>query len=177
MEELITNINGPLKFTAKKGRIHELTLISRILSILNVSNFFKGSFPDLMQEGFAYKKITIEAEIKKSIIYLTKAIIDGEDMTLIFKGWIDPLNDKINLTCLLAPFKTIDMLIDKIPILNTVLQGRLVSIPAQATGKLSDPVVVPLHPSAIGKSLINMMTDILKTPVQLLEKLDNADTK
>ncbi|MCP4761741.1 MAG: hypothetical protein GY870_08165, partial [archaeon] len=166
---------GPLEFTAKKGRINEFTLLSRIFSILNVSKLFKGSLPDLKQEGFAYKKIIIKADIKESIIYLSTAIIDGEDMTLIFKGWIDPLNDKLNLTCLVAPFKTIDMVIEKIPMINTMLQGRLVSIPVQASGKISDPVVVPLHPSAVGKGLINMMGDILKTPVKLLKNLDKTD--
>ncbi len=174
-KDLLQNINGPLEFSATKGRIDNFTLLSRIFSILNVSKLFKGSLPDLRQKGFAYKKIIIEADIKDSIIYFSKAIIDGEDMTLIFRGWIDPLKDEIDLTCLVAPFKTIDMIIEKIPMINTMLQGRLVSIPVKASGKLSDPVVVPLHPSSIGKSLINMMTDILKTPVKLFEKLDQID--
>ncbi len=176
-KEILQNINGPLEFTATKGRINEFSLLSKIFSILNVSKLFKGRLPDLRQEGFAYKKIIIKADIKESIIYLSKAIIDGEDMTLIFNGWIDPLNDKLNLTCLVAPFKTIDIIIEKIPMINTMLQGRLVSIPVKASGKLSNPVVVPLHPSAVGRGLVNMMGDILKTPVKLLENLDKTHGK
>ncbi|MBT5988796.1 hypothetical protein HOG75_03710, partial [bacterium] len=154
----------------EKGRIYKLTLISRILSILNVSKIFRGKFPNVTQNGFAYNKIILEADIKDSIIYLTKAIIDGQDMALIFSGWIDPANDTLDLTCLVAPFKTIDLIIKKIPIVNTLLGGRLVSVPIKASGKLSDPVVVPLHPSAVGDGLISMMSDILKTPVKLWDK-------
>ena len=169
-KNFLNELTGGFIFNAEKGRIYKLTLISRILSILNVSKIFKGKTPDITQNGFAYNKIVIEADIKDSIIYLTKAIIDGRDMALIFSGWIDPANDTLDLTCLVAPFKTIDLIIKKIPIVNTLLGGRLVSVPIKASGKLSDPVVVPLHPSAVGDGLISMMSDILKTPVKLWDK-------
>lgn len=171
-KDYLKNINGSLEFIAKKGHIYQLTLLSRILSVINVSKVFKGKLPDITQDGFLYETIVIEAYIKDSIIYLTKAIIDGEDMTLVFTGVIDPLSDKLNLTCLVAPLKTIDLIIEKIPVINTLLEGRLVSLPVKASGKLSDPTVVPLHPSAVGKSLFNMLANILKTPVRLWEKID-----
>ena len=171
-KDYLKNINGSLEFIARKGHIYKLTLLSRILSVINVSKVFKGRLPDITQDGFRYATIVIEADIKDSIIYLTKAIIYGEDMTLVFTGMIDPLSDKLNLTCLVAPFKTIDLIIEKIPVINTLLEGRLVSLPVKASGKLSDPTVVPLHPSAVGKSLFNMLVNILKTPVRLWEKID-----
>ena len=170
-KKFLNTLNGAVILNAEKGRIYKLTLLSRILSVLNVSKIFKGKIPDVTQDGFAYNKISLEANIKDSRIYLTRAVIDGQDMTLIFSGWIDPVNDTLDLTCLVAPFKTIDIIIKKIPVLNTLLDGRLVSVPAKASGKLSDPVVVPLHPSAVGDGLITMMSDILKTPVKLWDKL------
>jgi len=170
-KEYLNKLNGDLILNAEKGRIYKLTLLSRILSVLNISKIFKGKIPDIRQNGFAYAKISLEADIKDSIIYLTKAIIDGQDMTLIFSGWIDPVKDTLDLTCLVAPFKTIDLIIEKIPILNTILNGRLVSVPVKATGTLFDPIVVPLHPSAVGEGLITMMSDILKTPVKLWDKI------
>lgn len=168
---LSDNIEGQFVFNAVNGRIYKLTLLSRILSVINVSNIFKGKIPNLLQQGFEYKDLIVDAEIKESRIHLKKAVIDGTDMTLIFRGWLDPLNDTLDLTCLVAPFKTIDLIIKYIPIVNTMLDGRLMSVPVKATGKLSDPDVIPLHPSAVGKGLINMMSDILKTPVKLWDKL------
>lgn len=84
-ENIKANFKGNLNFSAKQGRIYKLSLLSRILSVLNVSNVFKGKIPDITQEGFAYKNIIIEADIKDSVVYLNKAIIDGTDMTLILK--------------------------------------------------------------------------------------------
>lgn len=170
-KDFLQKLSGSLILNADQGRIYKWTLLSRILSILNVSKLFKGKIPDVIQKGFAYDSIFIEADIKNSKIYLTKAIINGQDMTLIFSGWVDPLNDQMDLHCLVAPFKTVDLIVEKIPIINTLLGGRLVSVPLKATGELSDPLVIPLHPTAIGKGLIDMMTDILKAPVKLWNKI------
>lgn len=169
-KDFFNQLTGSLKFTADQGRIYKSTLLSRILSVLNISKIFKGKVPDITQKGFAYNDIVITADIKESIIYLNRAVINGDDMTLIFQGWIDPFNDKIDLTCLVAPFKTIDLIIEHIPIVNTILNGRLVSVPVKATGKFSDPVVIPMHPSAVGKGLINKMSDIMKAPIKLWDK-------
>ncbi len=174
-QNFLNTLNGSFLFQAEEGRVHKLTLLSRIFSVLNVSKFFKGNIPDITQKGFAYKTITIEADIKDSNIHITKAIIDGNDMTLIFIGRIDLIHDDMDLTCLVAPFKTIDLIIEKIPIVSTLLGGNLVSVPVKASGKISDPLVVPLHPSAVGEGLINMMANILKTPVRLLDKLSDDE--
>lgn len=174
-QNLLNTLNGSFLFQAEEGRVHKLTLLSRILSVLNVSRFFKGNIPDITQKGFAYKTISIDADIKDSNIHITKAIIDGNDMTLIFIGRIDLIHDDLDLTCLVAPFKTIDLIIEKIPIVSTLLGGNLVSVPVKASGKISDPSVVPLHPSAVGEGLLNMMTNILKTPVRLLDKLSDDE--
>jgi len=98
-------------------------------------------------------------------------VIDAENMALFFTGEIHPFQNRLDLTCLVAPFKTIDTIVQFIPVVNTILEGRLVSFPAKATGPIDDPVVTPLHPSAVGEGLINMFTSLLKSPARLLEKV------
>ncbi|MCP3944922.1 MAG: hypothetical protein GY710_26065 [Desulfobacteraceae bacterium] len=161
---ILKSQNGSLTLNATNGRIYKWTFLSRLLSVFNILHF-----TDITKEGIGYKTIVIEADIKDSIIYLKKAVIDADNMALIFSGWIDPLNNKLDITCLLAPFKTIDTIIKYIPVLNTMLRGRLASFPAKVTGSITDPLIIPLHPSAVGKGLINMLEDILKTPVRLFE--------
>jgi hypothetical protein len=163
-DKILNSQNGTLTFHATEGRIYKLTLLSRLLSVLNILDT-----PDIIQKGFGYRAIEIQADIKDSVIHLKKAIIDADDMALIFSGWIDPLNDKLDLTCLVAPFKTIDNIIKHVPIVNTIFQGRLSLLPAKAMGKISDPVVTPLHPSAVAKGLVNMLENILKAPVRILK--------
>ncbi len=164
-DRVVRSQNGTLKFQARSGRIYKATLLSRVLSVLNILGD-----TDLTQKGFGYKTFTINATVKNSVIHLDKVYIDADNMAIIASGWADPLNDKLELTFLVAPFKTIDTIIQHIPLINTILSGRLVSFPAQASGKLSDPKVIPLHPSAVGKGLVNLFGDLIKAPVRLFER-------
>jgi hypothetical protein len=156
--------NGYLNFQAQAGRIFKATLLSRLLSVLNILGD-----TDLQQQGFGFKTLTANADVKKSVVHIKKAVIDADNMAIIAGGWADPLNDALDITFLVAPFKTIDTIIKHIPIVNVILKGRLVSLPARAYGKISDPIVVPLHPSAVGKGLLNLLEDLVKTPGRLIE--------
>jgi hypothetical protein len=160
-----TDLTGDLSFASENGRIHKMTLLSRLLSVLNILKL-----PDIRQQGFRYHNIQVTARVEKGVIYLEKAVIDAENMALFFTGEIHPFQNRLDLTCLVAPFKTIDTIVQFIPVVNTILEGRLVSFPAKATGPIDDPVVTPLHPSAVGEGLINMFTSLLKSPARLLEK-------
>lgn len=163
---------GKMSFHAQDGRIHKATLLSRVLSVLNIL----GNI-DIKQDGFGYKTIEIQADIKDSVIHLKKAYIDADNMAIIFSGWLDPLKDELNLTILVAPFKTVDTIIKNIPVVNTILSGRLVSFPAKATGKISDPTVVPLHPSAVGKGLVNLLKDLITAPGRLINKDETNESE
>lgn len=156
--------NGRLKFLAENGRIYKATLLSRILSVLNILGDM-----DIRQQGFGYKTLTVVTEIRQSVIHIKKAYIDADDMAIVASGWVDPFNDRMDLTFLVAPLKTIDTIIQHIPLVNTLLSGRLVSFPVKASGSLSDPSVTPLHPSAVGRGLITLIGDLIQAPTRLFK--------
>lgn len=169
LNTLKRNLTGTIKMTSDGGRIFRLTLLSRILSVINISKLMEGKFPDIEQNGFAFNSIKITADVEKGKIILKQAVINGLDMTLLFVGWIDPFTSEIELTCLVAPFKTADSIIKKIPIINTMLGGRLISVPVKAVGTLNNPDVTVLHPSEVAKSVLKTMKDILTTPFKLID--------
>jgi hypothetical protein len=68
---------------------------------------------------------------------------------------------------LVAPFKTIDRH-SKIP-WSIIFSGSLVSIPLKVEGNLKDPYVVPLAPTAVGESLLNLTKRTLKAPFKLIQ--------
>ncbi|SLM28246.1 hypothetical protein MTBBW1_130001 [Desulfamplus magnetovallimortis] len=170
-ELLKQNLTGNFQISAQDGRIFRLTLLSRILSIINISRLMEGKFPDIEQTGFAYSTIEIDALVKKNKIILKKAVVNGLDMTLLFMGWIDPFNKNMELNCLVAPFKTADNIIKKIPLIGRMLNDRLIAIPVKAWGPINDPSVIIMHPSDVGKSIINSMESILTAPFEIIENL------
>ena len=159
------HLTGEIKFLGKNGRIYKMTPLSRLLSVLNLLNM-----PDLRQKGFAYRSMLAQGTLKNGRIELDKAFIDAENMFIVFKGYIDPFQWQLDVNSMVSPLKAIDTIIEKIPIVSTLLNDRLVSFPARIKGDISDPKITPLHPEAVGAGFKNLVEDILTAPGRIIKE-------
>ena len=167
--QLIKSLNGPYKFVAKDGRINRAPLMARILSLLNVTEIFSGTLPDLASEGFAYNSIMGEGSLKDGKVYVDKALVDGSSMNLAGYGYIDLLENKLDLKVFAAPFKTVDRIIRILPLIGYVLNDKLISIAIKVTGDLEDPKVEYLPAAEIGSGLLGIMKRTLELPIKVVE--------
>jgi len=170
-EALDQSLTGNLSFSAKEGRIYRLGLLAKILSILNVTEIYRGEVPDLIGEGFAYRSMTALAEIKGGKLIMKECSIDGVSMGIACEGNIDFAEKKMDLTVLVAPFKTVDSIVDIIPLVGHILGGKLISIPFKAKGDLKDPNVTPLPPKAVGSGILGILQRTLKLPITIIQPL------
>jgi len=164
-------LNGNLKFTAESGRIYRFGLLAKILAMLNITEIFRGKVPDLVKEGFAYNSIEAEGYFKNGKFIINEWVIDGSSMTIVCKGYIDPVREKIDMVVLVAPFKTADFIIKHIPLINEVFGGKLISIPFKVTGDPADPYVVPLHPEDVGAGIFGLLKRTFMLPVTIIQPL------
>jgi hypothetical protein len=166
--DLVRSLDGHIDFAAVNGRIYTYPLLARVFFFLNVSQLLLGQMPDMGTDGFAYKSIKIRGDVKGGRLVLQQAIVEGSTVNLVADGWVDFGTDQIDMTVLVAPFKTIEYILSKIPILRNVLANRLVTVPVRVTGNRHNPDVTPLDPTATGKHLLNLMEGILKLPFKVL---------
>ncbi len=165
---------GTFEFNANKGRIYRLGFLSKIFALLNVTEIFRGKLPDLVGEGFAYNTITIEGKVEKGDFIVNKFVIDGASMAIACTGDIDISNNKADLVVLISPFKTIDLIVKYIPVLSQVLGGNIISIPFRVLGKIDDPDVIPLSPTAVGSSLLNILQRTITLPVKIIQPITSS---
>ena len=168
-KELISALNGSFKFSAKDGRIYRYPLLARILDFLNITEIFAGHLPDLKKEGFGYNSLLITAKLQNGKLMLKETILDGTNMTITGHGDIDLIDKKMDLTLLMAPLKTVDRIIGKIPLLNYITRGTIVSIPIKLKGDLKDPEIIPIPPSVVGAGLLGIMKRTLMLPIHVIQ--------
>jgi hypothetical protein len=162
-------LTGKLSFAAEKGRIYRFGLLAKLLAILNVTEIYRGNIPDLAGEGFAYHGMSAAAKLQGSKIILEDCTIDGASMGIACKGDIDLAHRKMDLIILVAPFKTVDRIVDILPLIGRILGGKLISIPFRAKGDLEDPEVYPLPPTAVGSGLLGILERTLKLPLTIIQ--------
>ena len=122
-ENLLDSIRGALELVAKDGRIYQYSILAKVLAVVNVTEIFRGKIPDITQEGFAYSTITAKGTLRGPKILLTEAVLDGSSADLVGRGEIDLLDQTLDLTIFVAPFKTLNFVTELTPIIKNI-QGR-----------------------------------------------------
>jgi hypothetical protein len=176
-DEFLRSLSGAVEFSAEKGRIYRFGLLAKILSILNVTEIYRGEVPDLTGEGFAYHGMTISADLVGGKLIMKECSIDGVSMGIACEGSIDLAQKKMDLMVLVAPFKTLDRIVKFIPLIGHILGGKLISIPFRASGDLKDPDVTPLHPTAVGSEVLGILERTLKLPITIMQPLFSLGKK
>jgi hypothetical protein len=132
---------------------------------------FTGGKSDLAENGYGYTKASATATIGNGKLHLNEILLDGNALKITGQGSIDLKDNTADIILLAAPLKTVDRIVNKIPIINYITGGSLISFPLHLHGKLSDLTVVPLPPSAVGKGLLNIMERTLKAPFKVVENV------
>jgi hypothetical protein len=93
-------------------------------------------------------------------------------MKIFSEGDVDLMDKELDLRVAVAPLKTVDFVVNKIPLVSYILGGSLVSITMSIKGDWADPTVSPLSTaSAIGSGLLGIIERTVKLPVKLVEPL------
>ena len=106
-----------------------------------------------------------------SYIYLKEAVIEGPSMTIVGEGKIDVVNGEADLVVLLAPLKTVDTVLNHIPVVGKLVTGKngvFISIPFSVKGPLEDAKITLVPPEVVGSGLWGVLKKTLQTPVDLL---------
>jgi hypothetical protein len=168
-EDFLKSLSGNLDFNAEQGRIYRFGMLAKIFALLNVTEIYRGEVPDLAGKGFAYDSMEAKAVFEDGKLIIREGSIDSPSMGIACAGKIKLVKKKMDLTVLVAPFKTVDRIVKYIPLVGNILGGTLVSLPFRATGKLDDPDVIPLSPTAVGSGLLGILERTLKLPITIIQ--------
>jgi hypothetical protein len=176
-EHLSESVQGYLEAFAKDGRINQSIPLEKVFAYLSVIEIFRGQLPKMTEEGLAYKSITLQGDFQEGKFVLNEGVLDGLSMDMAAEGYYDLTEKKIKGTLLVAPLKTADSVIDKLPGINHIMAGTLVSIPVKIEGELSDPAVKILPASAVGEGLWGMMKRTVQLPFIIIDSIFSNNGK
>ena len=169
-ERLLQSLNGKIDFAAKNGRVYKSATLAKIFSIVNITGIFQGSIPDLFREGFAYDSFNITGNVKNGKVLLKEILMDAPSMKIAGTGEIDLLKEQVDIRLLVAPLKTVDYVLGKIPFIKHITGPSLVSFPVRVHGDLGNPEVSTLPIPRVGTGLIDIMEKALTLPLKIFKQ-------
>ena len=169
--ELKRSALGAVKLRVEDGSIRKFATLSKIFSILNVSQLLKFQLPDMVSGGMPYNKITGDFAIKDGSASTQNLYLDSDAINLSAVGRLDLMKNELDLTIGVKPLQTVDKVVSRIPIVGWVLTGKdrsLITTYFEAKGRMEDPRVTAVPVKSLAKGVLNIFQRVFQLPGRLI---------
>ena len=168
-EGLSRSLGGKISFSARNGRVYNSVIVESILKYKKIADMMGDKTADAKKNGIPYDIFSVRGIVQDGTLVVSEGVIKSPLMNLAANGNIDLMNDRLDITVLIAPFKKVDAVVKKIPLLGDILGGTLVTVPLRVQGPFKGPKVTPLPPSAIGEGLLGIMKRTVELPFEVID--------
>jgi uncharacterized protein involved in outer membrane biogenesis len=168
--ELKQSALGALKLKVEHGNIRKFSTLSKVFSILNVSQLFKLQLPDMVSGGMPFNKITGDFAIRDGIATTQNLMLDSNAINISAVGKFDLPRNELDLNIGVQPLQTVDKVVSRIPIVGWILTGKdhsLVTTYFEAKGPIEDPRVTAVPVKSLAKGVLNIFKRVFELPARL----------
>ncbi|MGZ3613000.1 MAG: YhdP family protein [Thermodesulfobacteriota bacterium] len=177
-QKIRESLNGSLRFEIEKGMIERWKTLSRIFSILNVSQLFMGRLPDLKTKGLPYHNMMATLQIKDGIASTEDFLVDSDAMKITLRGKIDLGKNFIDARIGVHPLVTIDKILGNVPVAGYILTGKdkgFISFFYDVNGNLDDPKIEAIPLKSIEEPTWGIIKRLLLTPLRPFRSSSSSD--
>lgn len=165
------NCAGNIKVRAEQGTLRRFSWLSKVFSILNVSQLFRFRLPDMVSEGMPYTEIKGTFAINDGIVSTNDLFVISNAMNMSMVGKHDFINDNMDFTLGIQPLQTVDKVVSHIPIVGWILTGKektLISTYFEIKGKSTAPKVSAIPVTSLGKGVLGIFKRVFQLPAKLV---------
>ncbi|HPD60729.1 MAG TPA: AsmA-like C-terminal domain-containing protein [Thermodesulfobacteriota bacterium] len=171
LPEWMNTLKGEVSFTTEKGKVQELTILSKLFSLLNVSRIFSQDYLKLLSSGMPYDTIQSTFTIDEGIARTDGILLNSPAMKMNGVGDINLGKETLDMEVAVQPLETVDKVVGKIPILGTILkgeQGAVVVTYYKVTGTFENPEWKTMVFGSLGRKGQSIFKQIFKLPETIL---------
>jgi uncharacterized protein YhdP len=179
-QKIKESLNGKLNLEVENGAIEKANILSKIFSILNVSQWFKGRLPDLKTKGLPYRHITATFHVKDGIASTDDFLIDSDAMRITILGKVDLGKNLMDARVGVHPLVTIDTIISSVPIAGYILTGKdkaFISYFYEVKGSRDDPKIEAIPLKSIEEPSWGIIKRLLETPLRPFQKAPSSNNQ
>lgn len=163
---------GEFSVQVNQGVLHKFQVLSKVFSLLNVSQIFALKLPDMATEGMPFDSLSGNFHLDKGVLKSDDLKIMSEAMNQGYVGQLDLVKKEIDLKLQVHPLGTVDKIVSRIPIAGWLLTGdnkAFLTAYFSATGKLDDVSVNVMPLDTLSDQTIGLLERTLGLPFKLME--------
>jgi hypothetical protein len=169
-DDLIRSSNGLYHINISRGVLKKFPLLSKIFSVLNVSQLFSLQLPDMASGGMPYDEIKGTLTLRDGVIVSNDLFMHSEAMNMSFIGKTDLVNQTADMTVGVQPLQTLDRSVRHLPVVGWLLtdeQKKFISVYFSVKGPWADISVTPVPVKSLTSAVMGIFRNLFQLPVKL----------
>lgn len=160
--DFFNTLAGYLSVEARNGTLNRFTLLTRILSFIDLKNWITADFPDPRAAGIPFKTLTANFKGRDGDFYTDNLKLQGPVMDITARGNVTfGPSTTMDMQIGLIPFNTVNWIVSKIPLMGgNIASGssELVAAYFQVKGPVSNPSVTPKPITSVTEFVIKALS-------------------
>jgi uncharacterized protein YhdP len=169
--ELKKTALGNVRIQMQEGMLRQFAALSKILSILNVSQLFKFQLPDMARGGMPYNRITATLSFEEGIVTTKDLFIQSDAMNISAVGAIDmPKGEFVKTVVGVQPLQTVDKIVSRIPVVGWILTDEnrtIMTVYFEVRGNLDNPAVNAIPAKSLARGVFDIFKNVFQLPAKL----------
>ena len=159
---------GDMTITVRDGTLNKFTLLSRLLSFIDIKNWLSAQIPDPRIAGVPFKTIFTDFKGNGGLFYTDNFALKGPVMDITASGSVQFGAGTLDMDVGVFPFDTVDWVLNHIPLIGDRLgsgTGKLVAAYFHVKGPVSDPSILPKPITSVAefvKKTLGMPINIIR---------------
>jgi len=176
--QILPNMQGSLHIAVTDGKMQKFTILSKILSALNIWRFPKLKGSDFMSRGMPFDSMTSDLIMKNGIMATENLILKGPGINLSAVGSLDFPQKQMDMNVGVQVLATIAKILGNIPIAGDIVTGKNKTLTIgyfSVSGPFAEPVVNLQPMASLSSGVLKIFRSILDIPRDLISPLQNED--
>jgi len=179
LKQITQSLKGRLSFDFKNGRIHTGKLLNGAVKLFGIPIDPKTVAERTRQPATGYMQIFGDFSILDGVARTENFLYEEEEKRLSLVGAFDLNTSRMETVVGYAPFRSMDRIIKKIPILGPIVtggkEGSLITTYYQVDGPFSDPKVESVPFKSISEKVLGTLEGIIIAPSELFTESEPAN--
>jgi uncharacterized protein involved in outer membrane biogenesis len=148
------NLNGAFHLELEDGVLRRLSILVRILNLIDLSRWFTLQLPDISQQGIRFRRITGDFNVSRGVYSTQNLLVDSDDLRLSGAGKIDGVEGDVDLVVAVRPFPRVTSAVSSIPLIGrglAAIKNSFLVASFRVSGSADNPIVVPAPLSTLSE--------------------------
>ncbi len=176
-EQFVETISGGIHLRTDEGTLYRFPILSKIFSLLNVTQILSFRLPDMSSEGMPFNRLEGNLRLDNGVLRTEDLFMDSEAMNLSLIGEVKLGAKEVDALLGVKPLKTVDKIVTNIPLAGWILAGEekaLVTAHFELKGPLSAPEVTAVPITSVSEKVVGILRRILGLPGKIITDLEKA---